>query len=75
MKPTVMTSCDRLFQAREAETPEQFNDVAVGDRGSLVFCSKDRMYLYNAGNQMTRGRLFGYVYDNNGNQGNPHPHQ
>ena len=48
-------------------TPESFSFDAVGNRLTGP-SAKDTSYLYNAGNQMLKGRTLTYGYDNNGNQ-------
>jgi RHS repeat-associated protein len=50
-----------------APKPETLSYDQVGNRNSGPG-AKDSGYLYNAGNQMTRGRKLDYQYDDNGNQ-------
>ena len=57
----------RLLQTVKPKESEKYTYDAVGNRLTGPG-AKDISYLYNAGNQMTKGRQFGYVYDNNGNQ-------
>lgn len=63
-------SYDTIYRLTQAKTPngtENFSYDTVGNRLTGPG-AKDTAQLYNAGNQMTRGRQFGYTYDNNGNQ-------
>ena len=57
----------RLIQAVTPKGTENYTYDAVGNRLTGPG-AKDISYLYNADNQMTKGRQFSYVYDNNGNQ-------
>lgn len=56
----------RLLTVTSAK-PEAFSYDPVGNRLTGPG-AKDTGYLYNAGNQMTKGRKLTYGYDNNGNQ-------
>ena len=61
---------DPTYQLTQAATPkgaENYSYDAVGNRLTGPG-PKDTKYQYNAGNQQTRGRIFGHDYDNNGNQ-------
>lgn len=57
----------RLTQAITSKGTERFTYDVVGNRLTGPG-AKDTGYLYNAGNQMTKGRQFSYAYDNNGSQ-------
>lgn len=57
----------RLLQAVKSKESENYSYDAVGSRLTGPG-AKDTAYLYNAANQMTRGRQFSYLYDDNGNQ-------
>jgi RHS repeat-associated protein len=57
----------RLLQDVKVKGTEKYTYDAVGNRLTGPG-PKDISYLYNADNQMTTGRQFSYVYDNNGNQ-------
>jgi len=63
-------SYDPIYRLTQATTPkdtENYSYDAVGNRQTGPG-AKDGQYQYNAGNQMTRGRQYGYSYDNAGNQ-------
>ena len=57
----------RLIQAATPGGTEKFTYDLVGNRLSGPG-PKETKYLYDAGNRMLVGRVFGYLYDNNGNQ-------
>ena len=57
----------RLIQAATPFGTEQFTYDAGGNRLTGPG-PKDTKYRYDAGNRMLVGRVFGYLYDNNGNQ-------
>lgn len=57
----------RLTQTTAADGTEKYAYDQVGNRLTGPG-PKDTLYQYAAGNRMTRGRAFGYAYDDNGNQ-------
>jgi len=57
----------RLTQTNTAKNPEKYSYDPVGNRLTGPG-SKDTTHAYNAGNQLTGDTIFGYGYDNNGNQ-------
>lgn len=64
---------DNVYRLTKAITPkgtENYSYDGVGNRlsGPTPMDTADKTYLYDSANRMTRGRVFTYDYDNEGNQ-------